>query len=320
NQANFSDSHHWLRTLYFSIYSFHMPVFIIISGRFSKKRIDTNNWIVVINKLVIPYILIQFIMTLLYRFVGYGENSFKLLSPLFSLWYIFTIAIYQFITPYLIKLKWLLPACIVVAIVCCFQKNEFFGGFQRVFTYYPFFLFGYYTAKHSFAYCKKWFFRCLAVLAFVALPVVLYCLRDTFDVQIFAIKKVYSYFHDTFGTSRIEHLIALIIRYAIGFSFFFFVMAISPSKKNLFTRLGVDSIYVYVLHALLYVTICGVNMQLNVLNCNSDIVAAAIVLITPFLCLLLTTPLVKKLTSWFIAPNVDVSKMFEKIISHNKEK
>ncbi|MEE1198261.1 MAG: acyltransferase family protein [Acutalibacteraceae bacterium] len=309
NQAEFTGTYSWLRTVYLSIYTFHMPVFLIISGRFSKKRVDRNDWVTVINKMVIPYIMTQVLMALLYRMVGFGKPDFSLISPLFSLWYIITIAVYQLITPHLIKFKWLLPASFLVALICSFQKFAFFGGLQRVFTFYPFFLFGYYTSTHSFEYCKKWFFRCIAILAFIALPFVMYYFKDSLDVQLFAGKRVYSYFFDKFGVGRLEHLLALLLRYLVGVLFFFFVMALSPCKKNIFSRVGTDSIYVYILQAFLYVGICGLENHLDILHLNSDIVAAIIIIAMPLLSLFLVSPFVKKLTSWFIAPNIDITKL-----------
>lgn len=90
-------------------------------------------------------------------------------------------------------------------------------------------------------------------------------------------------------------------------------MALSPCKKNIFSRVGTDSIYVYILQAFLYVGICGLENHHDILHLNSDIVAAIIIIAMPLLSLFLVSPFVKKLTSWFIAPNIDITKTFEKI-------
>ena len=102
----FSTSTPWVVALQKFIYVFHMPAFMIISGRFAKKRIDRGDWVTVINKLIVPYVVLQTLMLLLYSVMDYAStSSFSYFKPLFGLWYFFTIAAYSLISPYIVKIQ-----------------------------------------------------------------------------------------------------------------------------------------------------------------------------------------------------------------------
>lgn len=135
----FSTSTYWVVALQKFIYIFHMPAFMVISGRFAKKRIDRGDWVTVINKLIVPYVVLQTLMLLLYSGMEYSStSSFSYFKPLFGLWYFFTIAAYSLISPYIVKFKWLLPVSLIIGLCVGFLPNTFYGGFHRIFCFYPF--------------------------------------------------------------------------------------------------------------------------------------------------------------------------------------
>ena len=92
----------WVYVLFKTIYVFHMPVFMAISGRFAKRRIDSNDYISVVKKVLIPYITADTLLMIFSCAIGYSSfKTFSYLSPMFGLWYLFNIAVYQFISPYI---------------------------------------------------------------------------------------------------------------------------------------------------------------------------------------------------------------------------
>ncbi|MBE5921294.1 MAG: hypothetical protein E7269_00850 [Lachnospiraceae bacterium] len=306
----------WLNTLYKSIYVFHMPVFLIVSGRFAKKRIDNNDWISVINKLVVPYIVLQTVMMFFYSFTGYASVSrFSYFSPLFGVWYIITIAVYQLITPHLKKLKGLFVIALIVAIVVQFGEAVPFGGFMRLFTHYPFFLLGYYTSGRDLKFCKKPWFRVLSVLAFIALFVSVWMLPEYFKVGALTLKRVYSgltgYFYDL---TQAEFLAFTLIHYLVGFAFFFFTLGISPTKKTFFSYIGTQSTYIYMLHLFFIIFSRSLAQRFDFLDIfNSDIKAAMYVFAGIPLAFLLASPPVRKAMRWLVAPKFDLKKLVKKI-------
>ena len=81
--------------LYRWIYSFHMPVFIFISGYFAKfdpKKIVCN--------ILVPYVLLQILYTAFDRLL-YGNAPFRLqfTTPYWLLWYLFSLFCYYLLLP-----------------------------------------------------------------------------------------------------------------------------------------------------------------------------------------------------------------------------
>lgn len=311
----------WLDVLMKFIYVFHMPVFMIISGRFAKSRIDQNDWIAIINKLVIPYILVQTVMMLFYTAVGYSEvGTIYYFKPGYGLWYLFTLAIFQFITPHLLKIfrrpRLLFPISLVVAFLVTFQKYAFPGTFQRIFTFFPFFIFGYLTANYDLNFCKKPLFRIISLIAFVALILFIIQYNDIVKVAVLSGKRVYSQYHAIMDVGQIELLIMQIIRYVLGFIFYFFVLGICSIKKTAFSRLGMYSSHVYILHLFIVVAITALGKNVGLLNfCKNEIYAILLCVSAIPISFLLTASPIQKITNWLIAPKFDLKKLFQTIIA-----
>ena len=81
--------------LYRWIYSFHMPVFIFVSGYFAKfdpKKIVCN--------ILVPYVLLQILYTAFDRLL-YGNAPFRLqfTTPYWLLWYLLSLFCYYLLLP-----------------------------------------------------------------------------------------------------------------------------------------------------------------------------------------------------------------------------
>ncbi len=309
----------WLNTLFKFIYVFHMPVFMIISGRFAKGRIDRNDWISSINKLIVPYIVIQFFMMLFYCMVGYSKVTITSFSkPGYGLWYILVLGIYQIVTPHLIKIfryKWLLlPASLVFMVIFLYQPNIAPAPIPRIVNFFPFFIFGYLTADLDFSFFKKPIFRIVSVIAFVGLFLLI--TQDTvIEVALLSGKRNYAEYHELLGLDKLELLVITAVRYLAGFVFFFFTMGISPVKKFIFTRLGTHSTYIYILHLFIVVALTAIGKSHNILDfCANEIFSVLLLALTIPISFLLVSPFVQKITRWLVSPNFDLKKIIERIL------
>ena len=124
------------------IYSFHMPLFVMVSGYFSNP--DSRSFKNGILRLFETYIVLQ----LLKSSIEGTLNAHELLTPRFALWYLLSLVYWKIM---LIFMNGNIQA----------HKNLFFGGmlilcfmfgalpltvelsFQRTFAFMPFFVFGY---------------------------------------------------------------------------------------------------------------------------------------------------------------------------------
>lgn len=315
----FSTSTDWVVALQKFIYVFHMPVFMIISGRFAKRRIDNNDWVTVINKIVIPYIVLQTMMLLLCSAMEYGNTStFSYFKPLFGLWYFFTIAIYSFISPYIVKYKWTLPLSFIVGLGVGFLPHVFFGGFHRIFCFYPFFLLGYYTHHYNFEFCKKIWFRIISVAAFVTIG--LYVLNNNRDIsfELLCMNKVYSFIAKDVDVSIIDAFVQNIFRYIIGILFFFFTLGITPSKKTFYSYIGTNSSYVYALHLFFIVFLRAVDERYDILRIltNNWLLLTYCLAGIPLAFILASKP-VRKIARPFVEPKFELRKIMAQLQKNN---
>ena len=309
----------WLRVLYNTIYVFHMPVFMIISGRFAKRKVESNDFVSVINGIFVPYLICQTCMLLFNSTVNYESTSnFSYLRPYYGLWYLLAIGIYQVVTPHVLKitrLKWLLlPLSLVIAILFSFQEKAFYGNFQRFFNYFPFFIFGYLTSGYKLEFCKKIIFRILSFAVFVLVVYAVMQNPDMFQVRLLSGKRVYNQVIEFLDITELNFFIFLLLRYALGFLFFFIILGLSPAKKTLFSHIGTNSTYVYILHLFIAVALTAYAKEYDSLDfCKNELYTLMVCLSSVPLCFLLVSPPVKKLTGWMIAPKFDLKKVIERI-------
>ena len=311
----FTNHTDWAIALQKFIYIFHMPAFMIISGRFAKKRIDRGDWVTVINKLVVPYIVLQTLMLLLYAALKYKTSTdafehFSYFKPLFGLWYFITIAAYCLISPYIVKHKWVFPVSLIVGLAIGFMPGTLYGGFYRVFTFYPFFLFGYYTYGNSFSFCKKIWFRVISV-AFIFVTGLLtlkYAKYIPFDLL--CMNKVYGAIDTKLDISVVGMFLMNIARYLAGFIFFFVIMGVTPSKKTFFSYIGTNSSYVYALHLFFIVFLRAVDADYDILRVltNKWLLLAYCFSGIPMSFILASKP-IRKLTGFFVEPKFDIKKI-----------
>lgn len=124
-----------------TIYMFHMPAFIFISGYFSKRDSVRTKYSTV--KLVIAYFIFNFILMLLNMFT-LGFNSASLLYPYNSMWYIPAIIVWRYAVKPLSKIQGVMPLSIIAAFLIGYW-GEFDNKLAicRIVVFFPFFLAGY---------------------------------------------------------------------------------------------------------------------------------------------------------------------------------
>ncbi len=309
----FSTSKPWVIALQQFIYVYHMPAFMIITGRFSKRRIDNNDWVTVVERVLLPYILFQAAMLITYNLFGKG-GDFNVMIPLFGLWYLFNVALYGLITPHLKRFKFLLPLSVVIALAVGFLPGALYGGFHRLVTFYPYFLFGYYTKNYDFKICKKIPFRilCYAIFIGIGLYVLFYQKNVNFhllghDYTYFAIAKSMKW---TLG----ETFLQAVLRYIIGFLSVFIVLGMLPTKKMFFSYVGANFTYVYVLHLFLIVALRNVDERFDILRILSDKYRLLVYCFSGVpIALILASKPIRMLTRFFVEPNINLRKLVSKL-------
>ena len=126
--------------MYISIYLFHMPVFVFISGYFSKRN-NKNR----ILELTLVYIIWQMIVFPLFISIftdtSFVKNQKSIFYPVWTHWYLFSLIIWRVITPYFEKIRYNFVISLVMGILIGYSSiksglNIFSLG--RTIAFYPF--------------------------------------------------------------------------------------------------------------------------------------------------------------------------------------
>lgn len=138
----FSNPTGYVNILISMIYSFHMPAFVFISGYFSK-NLDKNRYETLSKNLVL-YVFFAVVYSLVYRQTLIGG----LIDPVGIMWFLLCIIIWKIILEQAIKIKFIIPLSVIIAILIGFNGD--IGkllSLSRLFCFFPFFLLGYKCSK-----------------------------------------------------------------------------------------------------------------------------------------------------------------------------
>ncbi len=242
------------RFLYQIIYSFHMPVFVFITGYFARCNIKKIlfNWL-------FPYFIFQIIFIAIERRMN-NDIPYQLTEPYWHLWFLLACVFYQLLIPlyktdsYRRQIFTLICATIL-ALVVGFHKNiGYYLTLSRFFVFQPWFLLGYYFSKHparqqDTVITGRKILRAGAVV--VALCVCLFV--------IFISKVSSTALYGAFSYEKLPRdLIYRVICMGTAFVWIvFFVKILRPlinRKIPLITTLGQNTFSVYILHGFLIKT------------------------------------------------------------------
>jgi len=230
------------------IFSFHMPLFLFISGYLSKNVEKCR------KKAMTEYLLLFIIAQLLwvlYKVVVEKDfyYFFNMLEPGFGLWYILSIFVYRILLKDLVRIKHIVIISAVASVLIMTLVNiQHFLDIQRIVGFLVYFLIGYYTDENTINKIKK-IPPYLAAIGLGAVFAVFYIILD---------KKILNY---GFFLRFLEHQAAIydFSNIFIGLAIYIFiipaslligslVIAMIPRKEMWFTYIGEDTLPLYLSH------------------------------------------------------------------------
>ena len=219
-----------------SIYFFHMPAFVFISGYFGKSK--NSHHFEAIMKLIFLY----FIFNNLIGFV-YGFHS--LLEPMYSYWYLLAMIVWRLTAHHIAKFNNIVLILLMISIFAGFYDtidNTFAIG--RVICFYPFYMSGYLLSKEkSDNFIQKAYSKRLILGVLYLIPaIVIACYAS----------ELFSYTDDALQMSAYQNTIdafGRIFLFLIAFLIITALRYMTPDKKILFlTMFGRNSLWIFLLH------------------------------------------------------------------------
>lgn len=237
------------RSVFLFIYSFHMPLFIFISGLFHSNKNVKNKFMF--------YISVGFlykISTVIFdRISGNITPSFSLLSDGGPSWFMFVIATYTFIMYVLrnFNLKYLLVFSIVLS--CFTGYDTSIGDFlylSRSIVFFPFYILGCLTSTDNVLYKKRqnsYMYMSLIIIA-------IYLLMCFYKVEfLYKLRYLFTgrnpFYSEIMKYAPIVRLLCYFISFILGLS----IVTIIPNKKIAYiTEMGEYSLNTYFWHWKVY--------------------------------------------------------------------
>ncbi|MFG2550160.1 acyltransferase family protein [Streptomyces sp. NPDC048581] len=163
--------------LYMLVYAFHMPVFITLSGYFSR-GFDASPERVrrLLTGLVVPYVVFEVAYTFLTRWTSQDpDRPISLLDPLYLTWYLAALFIWRLTSPVWRLLRWPMPVALALAMLATVSPS--IGDdldLQRVLQFLPYFVLGLFLKPEHFALVRRREVRLVAAPVLVCALAVAY--------------------------------------------------------------------------------------------------------------------------------------------------
>ena len=247
-----------LMGIYIFIYLFHMPLFVFISGYFSKNVEKCR--VGILKSLLIPYVFFNIVWYVIAS-IWTGEFIFSLFNPGWTLWYLISLFIWRLLIKYLSKIKYIIAISILGSLIISIIPNSYSLGFiLRTVTFLPFFLIGYFTKERTINNIKsinKGFSFGIIVL-FVGVSYFI-TINNLLNYKFFYNSQSY---YDT-GLSTLEGMIFRGLLYIAAIVLGICIINITPKSKLLFTGIAKSTMNIYVFHIYLVVLLYGVIPKWN---------------------------------------------------------
>ena len=257
-----------MRFVHTIVYSFHMPLFIFISGYFSKNVDKARSK--VLERLLIPYLIFDIFFSITQYYVT-GENRINILIPTFAFWYLLALSWYRIFIKDLSRIRFIIPISFLISILSVhFSSISSYLALDRTLAFFPFFLLGFYCTRDRILYLRKIKSRYFVLLGLVVCTLVL-------------MEQLY-----TNGITSV--LLSQTMQLILAFIFGMIVLNVVSTKKNILTNVGRNSMIIFLGHGFINGLIRVVNPFVH----NSFINFIFLLVFSVVVTLLLSTKIFEK--------------------------
>lgn len=250
---------HLFNSIYTLVYSFHIPLFVMLAG-FSTVKSNGN----VVDRSGITNLFCTFLVfTFLYETAGYLltgnlSNYIKNLRPHWILWFLVSLICWKLVSPLFLRIRYPITISVIVSILVGFiPQINYSLGLSRTIYFFPFFVIGLTLAKSSAANFKLQ--GVLSIAPLITLGVIFVTLANfqPISYQWFYGSRPYNFFD-------VEYLIAPIIRlsaYCVSLALCVSILLLIPNTKYKFTYIGQRTLYVFLWHGFLVILFSHIGLN-----------------------------------------------------------
>lgn len=281
--------HPLAHALYFYVYVFHMPLFIVLSGYLSRRfTFSAGKARKLISTLAVPYLIFEVAYSLP-RLILYGKFELTLLDPYYLTWFLLSLFLWRLSTPVWQQLRWPLAIAVVLSLLTGMSALPGELAMNRTFALLPFYVLGLMLKPEHFAWLRRPYMRLTGFLTLGLGLAAALLVHDQVPTEWIRWRLPNSALHvdDLTGTAvRLGLLLAGAVLVAA-------FLAVTPARHTWFSGLGSATMYAYLLHG--FVVKVAERFELGVpLSILLGVAAAT----------LLCTPPVRKVFHWAVEPRM----------------
>lgn len=282
------------------IYAFHMPAFVFISGYLTRNfRATPRRSLTLVTSLLVPYLVLN-VVEAIERYARGDHFALNLFRPSFASWYLLALFAWRLLTPLLRAIPW----AVLFAVLASLAVVTYGGIGQdlsaaRIVSFLPFFAAGLWLTPERLAAFRRATGTAAARLAAVAVlgavfVAVLVLRKHIHREWFYMYGRVNSYgVHTDLGRMGVR--LAVLIAAAVMITA---LMAAMPRGRSWLTVVGENSLFVYILQAIVIVPLQPHIESHHWTSAQAVVLGVAAVL----LALVLGTPWVHRATGWLVDP------------------
>ncbi|GGR69018.1 membrane protein [Micromonospora fulviviridis] len=293
-----------VRTLYLLVYAFHMPLFVMISGYFSRSFAQDASHPGRLRRLLtstlVPYLIFATAYQLYDNYRRDESNPIDLVTPFYLTWFLVALFVWRISAPLWLNLR--APVTVATGVMLASGAASLSGELDlaRILQFLPFFVLGLTVRREHLERIRdtRWL-RPVAVLVFAAALIAVYRYAPQLPAGWFYRHNGHAQLDVSWGTWAIGALGLAAVALVLSVAF----LALVPAKRNLFTPLATGTQYTYLLHGFIVQVALAYKFQ------NSPFVNSVAGLLTISALAVLATgilasPPVRRLLGWAVEPRM----------------
>jgi fucose 4-O-acetylase-like acetyltransferase len=225
---------------------FRMPLFVFVSGMFARKSLTEKNCEKLIERIVLPLLVVQGVYILIASVAKAGFGPADAVRPFFSLWFLVSLTVWRGLAPLMYKVPFVIPLSLLATLAAGYSPaigNEF--ALSRTLYFAPFFLAGMFYGRRLLDIVRR--HRPIAALILLAaITATLMWFDMGINSEVLFGNLPYAELAASPQHPALGRLGALLLSFAAALGF----AGIVPSRQRTLVWLGQRSLSIYLLHSI----------------------------------------------------------------------
>jgi len=245
-------SDRFLRPIWIFVYAFHMPMFALVSGIFSKTIVDEKQSLQLIKNIVAPLIAFELIYECTeYLLVGKFSVYSGLVAPYWMLWYLMSLLSWRLMLPLFLRMQFPVVMSLILALGTSYSEHAgYLLSSSRTLLFFPYFLMGAVIGPGLFSSEEN-----DKRLISISLLVVVMAISSIFFLPpLFDYRWLYGSFSlSRLGMANLTGTLYQMLQYAVSCVLGLAVLYLLSRKDLGLSRIGKQSMYVFLWHGMILI-------------------------------------------------------------------